>query len=202
MYIKAKSIIGYIISSIDNQTQDLEAKDVVYNSKTNKVRGILVDKKSSQKSSKIIFLEDIKSIGFNIININISKSIKNNNESGQDCLTSHTNNSNFYEQPEVITQGGNILGRIIDIFFDFPSGIIDAIEIGHTLNSSSNKILMKEVIAKGESSYIVNNSTEDKLINSYQSYRGKNKSVKKPKKISILDRPGVFIFSNTNEEIN
>jgi uncharacterized protein YrrD len=199
MYIKAKSIIGYIISSIDNLTQDLEAKDVLYNSKTNKVKGVLVGKKSSQNKSKIIFLEDIKSIGFNRININISKSIKNSIELGQDYLTTLTNNANFYNQPEVITKGGNILGRIIDIFFEFPSGAIDAIEITQSLNSTSNKINMNSVIAKGECSYIVNNSTEDALINSYQTYRGKNYGLKKTKKISILDRPGVLIFSNDNE---
>ncbi len=213
MFMKAKSIVGLPVLTVeDGNNEETCVTDVVYDSITNEVKALLVDDRGWFIGAKIVMLEDINSIGLDEVVIDSEELIIESDYKNQEVTTSLTDDSNFLTKNEVITQGGNILGRVTDIYFDFPTGAIDAVEVTEDLfqryGPKCKKIFLSDVITMGENTLIVKNTAQDILDNPFDTnghgYTGKsnnNLSQLSAKKLSVLDSPGKIHFPPTRSNV-
>jgi uncharacterized protein YrrD len=205
MFIKAKSIVGVPILTLDDNRKDHEVRDIIYNYVTNEVKAILVDERGWFRGSKVIPIEEVNTLDHDQLTIDSESAIIEFKHDSQDITTSLTDDSNFLTKNEVITQGGNILGRVTDIYFEFPSGKIDAFEVTEDLiqrfSPRTKKIYLRDVITMGENTLIVKNTAQDTLNDPYDTGSYKYEGNQNIKKLSVLDNPGRIHYPNENYHV-
>lgn len=165
--IKANSAIGLQVTTIKEGKNIYKVKDVVYDGKLNKVTALVVDEKGWFNNAKIIQIQDITSIGHDAVLIEDETKVINANDSHKGDTSAIANDDNFLTKNEVLTEGGTNLGRVTDIYFDFPSGSVDAIEVSQgiikNILSGTKKVNITDIITVGDSNLIVKDFTEDKF---------------------------------------
>ncbi len=114
--LKISEIIGFPIICLDTQKKVGEIRDALLNLNNNKIIGFVIDCGSLMHRAKFVDYNTIYSIGNNLITIKSKKVLSLNksiNLKKDDYYLSKS-----IEGMEVITENGDILGFIHDIFFE------------------------------------------------------------------------------------
>lgn len=176
--IKANSIIGLpVITTVDGKNIH-SVKEIIYDGRDNKVKAIVVDEKGWFHNAKIILIDDIQSIGTDAVLVYDSSMITDADDQNDDVISSIVNDDNFLTKNEVITEGGKKLGRVTDIYFNFPGGNVDAIEVSEgfikNIRSGTKKVQISDIITIGENNLIVKEYAQDHFDE-----QGKNQGLNK-----------------------
>lgn len=159
MSIKASTTIGLPVISIQTGEKINTLKEVIYDGASNQVKAFVVDEKGWFHGAKIISMNDIQSIGEDAIMVTTEEAILSASEHYDSSISTISNSDNFLTKSEVITEGGKKLGRVTDIYFDFPSGLVNSIEVSEglieDLKSGTKKIRIQDIITIGVDSLIV-----------------------------------------------
>ncbi len=162
--IKANKIIGLTVITINDGKNISTVKEVIYDGIANQVKAIVVDEKGWFKSAKIIMIEDIQSIGEDAIIVADESVIVDSGDQNDNVVTTIVDDNNFLTKNEVVTSSGKKLGRVTDIYFNFPGGKVDAIEVSEgflkNIGSGSKKIFITDVVTIGENNLIVKDIAE------------------------------------------
>ncbi len=167
MSIKSSGIGNLPIITLNNGVNINTVKDVIYDSMTNQVKALLVDEKGWFKGAKILLLTDIKSIGKDAITIDTEDCIINSDDNTDMNIGVIVNEDNYLTKNKVITESGTELGRVTDLYFDFPSGNVIELEVSSgflkNLTSGTKKIQMLDIVKIGKDNLIVKDSVEQSL---------------------------------------
>jgi len=117
------SIVGLPVI-ISNKTKIAVVLDVFYCSMTKSVLGLIVKEKGLFTSYKYIPLDEIEEIQKTYVKVNNISSIKEIS-SNDKLYKTITNPNKCSIETDVYIKGGNKLGKIKDIAFNFELGIID-----------------------------------------------------------------------------
>jgi uncharacterized protein YrrD len=168
MLLKTKDVIGLPVITIKGGEKTNKVKDILYNTQNNSVQALIVDMGSWFGSPKVILIQDIKSIGKDAVTIEdetkISEATDNivDTESTRDPSqeTAATIDKDFaLVGNRIMTDTGKDLGKIIDLYFEFPNGEVTKMEISRSVTEdliSGTKVLsMNQVISIGKDCIIV-----------------------------------------------
>jgi uncharacterized protein YrrD len=184
MSIKANSLIGLPVITVNDGQKVNTIKDVVYDGNTNQVTAFVVDEKGWFSVAKIILIQDIKSIGKDAILIQDETKIVTADSQVDQSIALTANDDNFLDTNDVITQSGTKLGKVTDIYFNEATGKLEAIEVseGFLKNavSGSKKITIDDIITVGKENLIVEDLVEDNIHEQGQK-QGLNKVVEDAK---------------------
>jgi uncharacterized protein YrrD len=173
MSIKASVIGNLPIISLNNGENIHKVKDVIYDSKTNEVKALLIDEKGWFKGAKVLMLSDIASIGKDAITIKDSSCCVSSDDKTDDKGAIMIDDHNFITKNRVVTVSGNEIGRVSDIYFDFPSGAVTQIEVSEGLieniTTGNKTIHVSDIVTIGKDHIIVidqyHNSEQRPMIN-------------------------------------
>ena len=178
--IKANSIIGLPVVTIADGKNVQTVKEIIYDGLSNQVKAIVVDEKGWFSNAKIILIESIQSIGEDAILIENESLIIDADNQHDNVVSSIANDDNFLTKNEVMTESGTKLGRVTDIYFNFPGGDVDAIEVSEGLlkniTSGTKKVRITDVITIGEDNLIVKDYAEEQFEEQGQA-QGLNKVI-------------------------
>jgi uncharacterized protein YrrD len=176
--IKANSIIGLPVITVIDGKNIQKVKEIIYDGQDNQVKAIVVDEKGWFHNAKIILIHNIQSIGKDAILIHDESMIIDADNQHDSIISSIVNDDNFLTKNEVITESGKKLGRVTDIYFNFPGGDVDAIEVSEgfikNIGSGTKKVQIIDVITIGENNLIVKDYAEDEFEE-----QGKNQGLNK-----------------------
>lgn len=178
MSIKANSLIGLPVITINDGQKVNTIKDVVYDGNTNQVTAFVVDEKGWFNVAKIILIGDISSIGKDAILIADESKIVTADSQVDQSIALTANDDNFLDTSDVITQSGTKLGKVTDIYFNETTGKLEAIEVSEgflkNVVSGSKKITIDDIITVGKENLIVEDVVEENIEQQGQS-QGLNK---------------------------
>lgn len=180
MSIKANSLIGLPVITVNDGKNINTIKDIVYDGATNQVTAFVVDEKGWFNVAKIILIKDIKSIGKDAVLIDDSSKIVTADSQVDQSIALTANNDNFLDTNEVITQSGTKLGKVTDIYFNEITGKLEAIEVSQgflkNIVSGTKKIEIDDIITVGTENLIVDDNVKESIDNQGQR-QGLNKVV-------------------------
>ncbi len=164
--IKSTNVIGLHIVTLDDGKKIGKVHDIIFDPVQNKVRALLLDEGGWFSSSKIIAIEDVKSIGADAVIIDNEEVIKKASEVSE-RVESITKDNNYLTKSKVLTEEGTELGIVTDMLFVLPDGRVTQLEVSEgllkSLQSGKKYIAFKDIITVGEDRIIVKAFTEDKL---------------------------------------
>jgi uncharacterized protein YrrD len=176
--IKVNSIIGLPVITVVDGKNVQTVKEIIYDGQDNQVKAIVVDEKGWFHNAKIILINDIQSIGKDAILIHDQSVIVDADNQRDSVISSIVNDDNFLTKNEVITESGKKLGRVTDIYFNFPGGDVDAIEVSEgfikNIGSGAKKVKIIDVITIGQNNLIVKDYAEEEFEE-----QGKNQGLNK-----------------------
>lgn len=165
MSLKASSINGLPIVTLNDGKNINKVKDVIYDGHTNAVKALLIDEKGWFSGAKILLLEDVHSIGKDAVIIKDEDCFVSSDDQSDDNISVIVNDNNFLTKNRVMTESGVDLGRVTDIYFDFPSGNVMAIEVSkgfmNNIGSGTKKVNVLDIITIGKDNLIVRDFTEE-----------------------------------------
>lgn len=184
MSIKANSLIGLPVITVNEGKNINTIKDIVYNGTTNLVTAFVVDEKGWFNTAKIILIQDIKSIGKDAVLVEDESKIVSANSQIDQSIAVTANNDNFLDTNEVVTRSGTKLGKVTDIYFNQITGKLEAIEVSEgflkNIVSGTKKIAIDDIITVGTENLIVDDNAE-KSIDTQAQHQGINKTVEDAK---------------------
>jgi uncharacterized protein YrrD len=165
MTIKASTISGFpIITLIDGKNVN-KVKDVIYDSQNNQVKALLIDEKGWFKGAKILLLSDITSIGEDAVTIDSEDCFISSDEQNDTNISVIVDEKNFLTKNQVMTESGKDLGRVTDLYFDFPTGEVVSIEVSkgflQNIGSGTKNINITDIVTVGTDNLIVKDFTEE-----------------------------------------
>jgi uncharacterized protein YrrD len=165
MTIKASSIGNLPIITINDGKNISKVRDIIYDAKTNSVKALLIDEKGWFKGAKILLLKDINSIGNDAVTIEDEDCFINSDDQHDNNISVIVDEDNFLTKNRVLTQSGTDLGRVTDLFFDFPSGEVLTIEVSkgfmQNMGSGAKNINVLDIITMGQDNIMVKDFTEE-----------------------------------------
>lgn len=165
MLIKASLIGNLPIITINDGKSENKVKDVIYDGQSNLVKALLVDDKGWFKGAKILLLTDIISLGQDAVTIEDDDCFTTSDDQNDANIAVIVNDHNFLTKNKVITENGTDLGRVTDIYFNFPSGEVVDIEVSkgflQNLGTGRRMIKLEDVITVGTDNLIVKDVTID-----------------------------------------
>jgi uncharacterized protein YrrD len=180
MTIKASTISGFpIITLIDGKNVN-KVKDVIYDSQNNQVKALLIDEKGWFKGAKILLLSDITSIGEDAVTIDSEQCFIHSDEQNDTNISVIVDEKNFLTKNQVMTESGKDLGRVTDLYFDFPTGEVVSIEVSkgflQNMGSGTKNINITDIVTVGTDNLIVKDFTEE-VFDAQGQVQGANKVV-------------------------
>lgn len=158
MSIKANDVINLpVITKVDGR-EIFKVRDVVYNPFKNKVSALVVDEGGWFSGAKVIMIDDVESIGKDAVVVEHDyKAIAA--EDANEFISAATSDENFLTKDEVMTEGGTRLGRVTDVYFDLPGGIVDSLEVSQGwlagIASGNKKVRVDHIVTVGDKYIIV-----------------------------------------------
>lgn len=160
---KGTQIIGLDIISIKTGKKLETVTDILYDPRVNKVIGILVDTGSWFSESRIILTQNIISVGKDAVMVEDENAIQTGSEVSS-RVSQIAGGEETLQKDEVITENGEKLGQISDIYVHFPGGSVSQLEVSKgffgDLNSGKSLVKIEDIITVGER-IIVKNYTKE-----------------------------------------
>lgn len=156
--IKGKDVIGLqVVSLTKGQIVD-DVDEIVYDPKLKQVIALVVDPGGWFSSAKVIPFENINTIGSDAVVIDSTDMVKTASQVNQ-SITRILKGDNYLTTNKVITQDGQDLGKVSDIFFDPATGKVLKIEVTQgtlkNIQSGRKHIEVGDIIKTGQDAIIV-----------------------------------------------
>jgi uncharacterized protein YrrD len=159
MTIKASSMGNLPIITINDGKKISKVRDIIYDGQSNQVKALLIDEKGWFKGAKILLLNNINSIGPDAVIIDDEDCFVYSDELNENNTSVIVDDHNFLTKNQVITESGTDLGRVTDLFFEFPSGNVITIEVSkgflQNMGSGSKHVNILDIVTIGKDSLIV-----------------------------------------------
>jgi uncharacterized protein YrrD len=166
MLIQASKIIGKKVITMSDGKEVSEVKDLVYDPRENHVSAILVDDGGWFSDAKVIAFSDITSIGSDAVMINDEQRIREAKEINQ-RVSNIARDDQYLTKTKVMTESGESLGEVTDLFFDGDNGRVEEFEVTQgqlqTIKSGKKRIKVQDILTIGEDATIVRNQVLGEL---------------------------------------
>jgi uncharacterized protein YrrD len=162
--IKGTSVIGLKIITLNKGEKIEDIDDIIFDPTSNKVLGFLASGATFFSDAKVLHIENAKSIGKDAVIVedaNVLKKVSDLNET----ISSIARGNNFLTKTKVVTEGGTELGEVSDIYFSFPSGNVEELEVSQgnikNLQSGKKRVKTSDITTVGKDALIVKTYTEE-----------------------------------------
>lgn len=166
MSLKASTVNGLAIVTMEDGKNVNKVKDIIYDGETNEVKALLIDEKGWFKGAKILMLSDIESIGKDAVIIKNEDCFVNSSDQNDGNISVIVDDNNFLTKNRVLTESGVDLGRVTDLYFEFPSGEVTAIDVSkgflQNLASGTKKLNLSDITI-GKDNLIVKDFNEEEF---------------------------------------
>ncbi len=164
--IKATSIIGHKVVTLDTGSEVGEINEIIYDPELNQVKALQIKGGGLIADPRLILLIDVKSIGRDALIIDSSEAIRKASDV-HDSIAKIAKNNTYLTDTNIMTEDGNALGKIVDIYFDFPTGNVIEFEVSSgalkDIKSGKKKFKIEDVITIGKDATIVRTYTQEQF---------------------------------------
>jgi uncharacterized protein YrrD len=164
MTIKASSMGNLPIITLNDGKTISEVTDIIYDGQTNEVKALVIDEKGWFKGAKILRLQDINSINKDAVIVENEDCFVYYDALNNDHRSVIVDHDNFMTKNQVITESGTDLGRVTDLYFDFPSGEVLTMEVSkdftQNLTSGTKNINILDIVTISPDNLVVKDFTE------------------------------------------
>jgi uncharacterized protein YrrD len=169
--IKGKDLINLKVLTLQDGKLIKNVDELVFDPMANQVRALVVDPKGWFSDAEVILFEDIKNIGRDSIVVESEDVIKKASDV-QEKISRIIKDDNYLTDNKVMTEDGNELGKISDIYFDPHTGNVIELEVSQgtlkSVQSGKKRVRVSDVIRVGEDATIVKGFVEETLENQAQ----------------------------------
>lgn len=166
--VKAKSVIGLKVFTIQEGKEIGSVKDVVYDPKQNRIISLLVGSNSLLPDEKVLNFDAIKSIGPDAViieNANLLKKLDSLPKPVQDTI----NEGSELIKLKIVTEDGVVLGSVSDIYLDKKSGQVSELEVTQggfrDIHTGKKRVRITDIITIGKDAAIVKDYVTEKVGN-------------------------------------
>jgi uncharacterized protein YrrD len=164
--IRGSHVIGLKIFAIDNGAEIDKVDDIIYDPASNQVRALLVNKGGLFSSDNVILLEDVKSIGKDAVIVEHEDVLRKSRDVGED-IAAIAKDDTYLTRAKIVTETGVELGKVTDILFRFPDGVMEELEVSEgafgTLTSGKKRVKVADIVTIGKDATIVKAYAEEKF---------------------------------------
>lgn len=161
MIIKSNEIIGKKVIIKETGEQVSQVEDLLYDPINQEIVGYLVDPGGWFAKAKIILTGDVDVVGHDAVMIKSSEAVTNASDIPQDEYANITTRENTLTNTKVITDDGNDVGSISDIYFDPKTGKVNKYEVSEGIKSvvtGKKTIEAVDVLSIGKDAAVVKKS--------------------------------------------
>ena len=162
--IKGNKVLNLPVITMNNGKQVAKIQDIIYDPRTNQVKAFLISEGGWFKEAEVLLIQDVKSIGADAVMIDGDTFIRPANEV-DNAVSSIAESENYLTKNQVITQQGTKLGKVVDIYFEFPGGRVTDLEVSEgfikNLSSGTKTIPVANIVTVGEEALIVSGYVEN-----------------------------------------
>lgn len=166
MIVKGTKVIGLDIYTVADGKQIGKVNDIVYDPHENKVLALITDEGGWFSDAELIMMSDVHNIGDKAVLVEKEDNVKKASDVPQK-VNSIAKSDNDLTSNKIITEDGQNLGKITDIYFDTITGEVIEFEVsqGALLDAGSGKKTVKisDIITIGEDATIVSGYTDRKF---------------------------------------
>lgn len=163
--LKGKEVIGLKVISINDGKQIGKVEDLIYDPKENKLKAFLIDEGALFKDAKLILREDVKSIGHDAVIIESKEKIIKASKVSH-LISNIARGNEYLTKTKIVTENGNDLGNVSDVFFDLKTGKVLALEVSQgikNIQSGKKRVRVSDILTVGKDVTIVKSYTEEEF---------------------------------------
>lgn len=162
MLIKASKVIGVPVFTIREGKRIKEIQEVIYHPKQNKIAAFIVDNGGWFSGSQVILFEDIVVLGEDAVLVDTAQVLKKASDVQSDIETI-TKSEKYLTDTQIITEKGEELGKVTDIYFDTKTGVVEEFEVSPADIKAEEKkrVKISDIITIGEDATIVKVSSDE-----------------------------------------
>lgn len=124
---KGSDVIGKVVVTYDTGRKIEIIRDLIFDQQRNQLLGFLVEERSMFRDAKVIPLQEVQAIGLDAIVIRSQESVV---EAGHiSAIQEILHHNNVLRGTRILTTEGLDLGRLVDLFFDEQSGLVEGYEV-------------------------------------------------------------------------
>lgn len=162
MSIKSKDVIGTPVITIVEGKKIGKISDIIYDPQKQRVSALEVGGANWFSDAKILLIEEVKSIGPDAVLIDSEASLRKLVDVDT-SIARIAQNDHYLTQSEILTEEGNELGKVTDIYFDSRSGIVESFAVEKPGKDAGSPVLcipVGSIITVGEDATIVRATAE------------------------------------------
>lgn len=165
---KATHMIDKPVININTGQKIKKVKDVLYNYKSQKVEGFLVDEGGWFSDAEVIPTRQISRIGDDAVMIESDDAVKKADDL-PDELSHIATDGDYLTRTKIVTKDGNELGKVTDLYFDLPDGQVTELEVSQgavkDIGEGRVAISPQNIISIGEDATVVDSFVETDIDN-------------------------------------
>jgi uncharacterized protein YrrD len=167
--LKATDVVGLPVITIDSGAEIDHVSDVLYDLVNNKVTALLIDRGGWFSEAKVIDLSDIHSIGHDVVLVPTDGVVKKAGDFKENHLAQVAKDRDYLRKTRMVTEEGEEIGKVTDVFFTLPYGDVTHFEVSEGLLEDAmegRKIVpVANIITVGEDATIVRTGVEEDVDN-------------------------------------
>lgn len=171
MLIKGTNVIGLQVITIEKGRDVDNIKDLVYDPYDNTVKALVVDNGGLFSEAKVIPLESVYSIGQDAVIVQSEKSVRKVSDLPNRVQSIATHNQ-YLTKARIVTDTGDELGSVTDIYFDPATGRVHELEVSqggiNNLTSGKKRIKISDIVTVGKDAVIVRAYAEEEIAKQAQ----------------------------------
>lgn len=165
MIVKGNDVIGLTVFTVRSGEEIGKVKDIIYDPEENKVKALLIDEGGIFVDARVILIENVKSIGEDMVMIESEDDIDKASDVTEPIATI-AKDSQYLINTKIVTEDGKELGTVSDIYFDPVSGQVIEFEIGTgifgKLKSGTKRFKIEDILTFGKHATVVRGQTKQK----------------------------------------
>lgn len=163
MLVKGSDVIGLEVITIQKGREVNNVQDIIYSSKEQKVKALLVDQGGWFSDAEVIPIMNVLSIGQDAVMVQSGDMIKKASEI-HDGVAAIIKGEQFLTGTKIMTEDGTELGTVNDLYFDSVTGKVTELEVSQGIEdfrSGKKRVKVSDIITIGEDATIVKSYTEE-----------------------------------------
>lgn len=163
--IKGNDVIGLKVISKNNGRNLDKVEDIVYDPHEQRVRALLLDSGGWFSDAKVILIDEINSIGKDAVIIDSENQIRKASDV-TDRVANIAKDDKYLTKTKIITDSGNDLGSVTDIYFDADTGKVNEFEVSQgfkDMRSGKKRVKVDNIITVGVDATIVKEVVEESM---------------------------------------
>lgn len=166
MTTKVSQLKGLKIVTRDTGKVVKNVEEIIFDPATNSLLALIVDPGGFLSTAKVVMFNDVESVGKDAIVI-ANESVLKNLGDVQERVSEINSENNYLVRSKVMTESGDEIGTITDIYFDEKTGVVDGFEVSQgpaqDLRSGRVKVSLPDIVTVGKDLVIVNDSATASL---------------------------------------